>query len=133
MPAALMHHGLERAAHRFGDRVAVRSGDTSLSFRDLNDRSHAFACHLASRGVAPRDRVAVMTSNRPEFVIAVEAVSKLGAAAVLLSPAWKAREVEHALQLTSPRHAVAEGPAVALLAELLGEKRVSDVDVLSPA
>ena len=32
-----------------------------------------------------------MTSNRPEFVVAVHAISKVGAAAVLLSPAWKAR------------------------------------------
>ena len=32
-----------------------------------------------------------MTTNRVEFLVAVEAISKLGAAAVLLSPAWKAR------------------------------------------
>ena len=133
MPAALMHHGLERAAHRFGDRVAVRSGDTSLSFRDLNDRSTAFAGHLASRGVAPRDRVAVMTSNRPEFLIAVEAVSKLGAAAVLLSPGWKELEVAHAIELTGPAHAIADGDAALLLAEHLDDHRVIDVDAASSA
>jgi acyl-CoA synthetase (AMP-forming)/AMP-acid ligase II len=131
MPAALMHHGLERAARRFGDRVAVRSGDTFFSFRDLNDRSNAFAWHLASRGIGPRDRVAVMTSNRPEFVIAVEAVSKLGAAAVLLSPAWKALEVAHAVELTGPAHAVADGDAAVLLAEHLADDRVIDVDAPS--
>ena len=43
-----------------------------------------------------------MTSNRVEFVAVVHAVSKLGAAAVLLSPAWKAVEVDHALGLTGP-------------------------------
>ena len=39
-----------------------------------------------------------MTANRPEFVVAVYAISKLDAAAVLISPAWKAREVGHALE-----------------------------------
>ena len=61
-----------------------------------------------------------MTTNRVEFPIAVHAISKLGAAAVLLSPAWKAAEVDHALSLTGPVHAVADGPAVELLAERLG-------------
>ena len=41
--------------------------------------------------------------------MAVHAISKLGAAAVLLSPAWKAAEVDHALDLTAPVHAVADG------------------------
>ena len=34
-----------------------------------------------------------MTTNRVEFIVAVEAVSKLGAASVLISPAWKVAEV----------------------------------------
>jgi acyl-CoA synthetase (AMP-forming)/AMP-acid ligase II len=128
-----MHVGLERAADRFPDRVAILAGEEGWTFKALESGANAFARHLASRGVMPKSRVAVMTTNRPEFVVAVEAVSKLGAAAVLLNPAWKALEVEHALDLTSPRHAVADGPAAALLAEKLGAPRVSDVDVLTPA
>ena len=69
-----------------------------------------------------------MTSNRVEFVLAVAGISKAGAATVLLSPAWKAREVEHALALTSPVLAVADGDAVALLGDRLGADKVIDLD-----
>jgi acyl-CoA synthetase (AMP-forming)/AMP-acid ligase II len=69
-----------------------------------------------------------MTANRVEFIVAVHAASKLGAATVLLSPAWKAGEVEHALTLTGPVHAVADGDAVGLLAEARGEAFVTDLD-----
>jgi acyl-CoA synthetase (AMP-forming)/AMP-acid ligase II len=69
-----------------------------------------------------------MTANRVEFIMAVHAVSKLGAAAVLLSPAWKAGEVEHALGLTGPVHAVADGGGVGLIAEARGEAFVTDLD-----
>jgi acyl-CoA synthetase (AMP-forming)/AMP-acid ligase II len=120
-----MHHGLERAARRFGGRDFVRAGARRWSFQELDEMSNALARHLAGRDVGHRDRVAVMMSNRVEFVAAVHAVSKLGAAVVLLSPAWKAREVDHALGLTGPVHGVGDGPAVALLAERLG---VTDVD-----
>jgi acyl-CoA synthetase (AMP-forming)/AMP-acid ligase II len=112
-----MHAALERAAARFGPRAALLAGDGSWSFRDLNEQANAFAHHLAGLGVQPGTRVALMASNRPEFIVAVNAISKLGAATVLLSPAWKAREVGHALTLTGPLHAVADGDSVTLLAE----------------
>jgi long-chain acyl-CoA synthetase len=46
----------------------------------------------------------------------------------LLSPAWKAAEVQHALTLTGPVHAVADGDAVALLAEAHEKGFVTDLD-----
>jgi acyl-CoA synthetase (AMP-forming)/AMP-acid ligase II len=63
------------------------------------------------------DRVALMSSNRPEFVVALWAIWRLGASAVLLSPAWKRTEVDSALALTTPSHAVGDHP---VLAELMG-------------
>jgi acyl-CoA synthetase (AMP-forming)/AMP-acid ligase II len=120
-----LHGGLGRAAERFGDRPALLAEDRHWSFRELDALSSAFARRLASCGVVAGRRVALMASNRPEFAVAVHAISKLGAAAVLLSPAWKAREVEHALALTAPVHAVADGEAVALLSERVA---VTDLD-----
>ncbi|HEY2562632.1 MAG TPA: AMP-binding protein [Acidimicrobiales bacterium] len=128
MAAALMHHALELAAARYGDRDAVWAGDQRWSFRDLDELSTAFAWHLSDQGIGVGDRVALMTSNRPEFIVVVHAISRLGGAAVLLSPAWKAREVEHALELTAPVHAVADGPATALLRRCLGTDRITDLD-----
>jgi acyl-CoA synthetase (AMP-forming)/AMP-acid ligase II len=127
----LLHDRLVRAAKTDGDRIAVRVDEDTWTFADLDRQSTAFAHHLAACGVRPRDRVAMMTTNRVEFPIAVNAISKLGAAAVLLSPAWKAAEVDHALALTSPVHAVADGPAVELLAARLGADAVTDLDAVA--
>src|SRR6476646_9340221 len=60
-----------------------------------------------------------MSSNRPEFVIALRAIWSLGASAVLLSPAWKRAEVENALALTTPSHAVGDHPVLADLMPML--------------
>src|SRR5579864_8726777 len=98
----LMHSGLERAAADHAGRDYVRAGDRHWSFAEIDGLSNAFARHLRSRSVGPGDRVALMVTNRVEFVVAVHAVSKLGAAAVLCSPAWKAVELRHALELTGP-------------------------------
>src|SRR4051812_10060357 len=95
MPSVLMHDGLERAAHQFGDRDAVRAGGDAWSFGQLEALAGACAHQLAGEGIGAGHRVAVVLSNRPEFLVAVHGISKLGASAVLLSPAWKALEVEH--------------------------------------
>ncbi len=123
-----MHEALQRAAHRFGERDALRSGDEHWSFRDLDGLSNAFARHLTISGVGRGDRVVLMMANRMEFIVAVHAVSLLGAAAVLVSPAWKRTEVAHALDLTGPVHAVADVDASPLLAELLGAGSVTELD-----
>lgn len=127
MSDGLVHHALAHAAVQDGERAAVLVDEASWTFHDLDDRSVAFAALLADRGIAARDRVAVMTTNRVEFVVAVNAISRLGAASVLLSPAWKATEVGHALALCEPVHAVADGDAVVLLGDVLGD-RVTDLD-----
>src|SRR6185437_2250017 len=95
---------------------------------DLQRASNTAARHLATRGVGPGDRLALMTSNRPEFVVVVHAASMLGAVPVLLNAAWKAFEVETAIELTAPSHGVADGDGVGLLVERLGSECVLDLD-----
>src|SRR3546814_5821166 len=108
-------------------RISDWSSDVCSS--DLLDgQANAMARHLRDGGVACGDRVAVMLANRVELILAVNAISKLGAAAVMLSPAWKAVEVGHALSLTAPVHAVADGAAAARLGESLGAAHVTDLD-----
>ncbi len=91
MAPGLMHDGLEAAAARYPHHPGVLAGSDAWTFRELDDAADVQAARLRSVGVGPGDRVAVMTANRPEFVVAVNAVSKLGASAVLLNPAWKER------------------------------------------
>src|SRR5688572_18216733 len=91
-------------------------GDRQYSMAELDALSDGMAATLASRGVTAGDRVALMSSNRPEFVIALRAIWRLGAAVVLVSSAWKRAEVEHALALTNPVLGVGDAP---LLGELI--------------
>src|SRR5205085_5430478 len=93
MTYRLLHEALALASDRYPDRDFMLAGGEHWSFERLDELSNAFARHLAGRGVKPGQRVAVMTTNRPEFLVAVYAISKLGAASVLLSSSWKEIEV----------------------------------------
>jgi long-chain acyl-CoA synthetase len=88
---------------------------TALAFEDrhytlaqLNALADGLAARLTDSGVTAGRRVALMSSNRPEFVVALLAIWRLAAAVVLISPAWRRHEVEHALALTDPSHAIGD-------------------------
>ncbi len=97
-----------------GSVLAYEGREYTLA--ELDALAEGMARTLVERGVVAGDRVALMSSNRPEFVIALRAVWRLGAAVVLISSAWKRTEVAHALALTTPVLGVGD---VAVLGELL--------------
>jgi long-chain acyl-CoA synthetase len=90
-----------------------------FSLPDLDALADGLAATLTKRGVVAGQRVAVMASNRPEFVAVLLGIWRLGATAVLISPAWKRDEVEHALAITDPAHAVGDHPVLAGLMPML--------------
>jgi long-chain acyl-CoA synthetase len=94
------------------ERTALAFEDQEYTLAQLDALASGMATALEHRGVRAGERVALMSSNRPEFVIALRAIWQLGASAVLLSPTWKRTEVEHALALTNPAHAVGDHPVL---------------------
>jgi acyl-CoA synthetase (AMP-forming)/AMP-acid ligase II len=92
------------AEREVSERMALAFEQREYCLPQLDALANGMATVLEHRGVRPGDRVALMSSNRPEFVIALWAIWRLGASAVLLSPAWnRGRECAGA------DHAVARG------------------------
>jgi long-chain acyl-CoA synthetase len=99
--------------------VLLAYGDRQYTRSELDALTSGMASALEQRGVRSGERVALMSSNRPEFVVAMHAIWRLGAAVVLVSSSWKRAEVEHALALTTPAHAVGDNPVLADLMPML--------------
>ena len=101
------------------EAIALAFEEREYTLSELDALTSGMATTLEHRGVRAGDRVALMSSNRPEFVFALRAIWLLGASAVLISPAWKRAEVEHALALTKPAHAVGDNPVLAELMPMM--------------
>ncbi|MDR3663745.1 MAG: AMP-binding protein [Mycobacterium sp.] len=116
------------------DRVVLAFGDREYCRADLDALADRMATELRRRGVASGSRVALMSSNRPEFVVAILASWRLGAAVVLISPAWKQAEVQHALTLTQPVAGVGDHPVLAEFMPMLHlEADLPDAVLYAPA
>ncbi|MCF2131197.1 AMP-binding protein [Strepomyces sp. STD 3.1] len=97
-PDASLVHALRRVAAETPDRVFLAYFDGRLTYREVDRLSDSVAGHLAARGLARGDRVAVVLQNSPHFVLAVLGAWKAGAVVVPVNPMYKSGEVGHVLR-----------------------------------
>jgi fatty-acyl-CoA synthase len=87
------------ARHAFAtpDEVAIRYLSDSITWAQLDDRVHRLATGLSARGVVKGERVAILMTNRPEFVEIAIAANAVGAIAVPLNFRLAPDEVSYIL------------------------------------
>jgi acyl-CoA synthetase (AMP-forming)/AMP-acid ligase II len=83
---------LADATEQFADRVAVRDGDTILTFPELADAARAFGGALVAEGVEPGDHVAIWCGNCVEWVVAALGLFSAGAVLVPVNTRFKGGE-----------------------------------------
>jgi long-chain acyl-CoA synthetase len=87
----------EHAASR-GDHVAVRHGESTLTYAQLDERSNRLANALVALGAGGGSRVAYLGRSAPEVVELLFAASKIGAVLVPLN--WRLSATELGAVLT---------------------------------
>nr|AGF91768.1 peptide synthetase-3 [Streptomyces sp. WAC 01420] len=131
----------EATAAAVPDRPAAAMGDTTLTYAELNAEANVLARRLVEHGVGPERLVATVMPRSIEFVIAILAVHKAGAAYVPVSPDYPEERRQQMLDdasahcvLSLPGQDVA-GARVAMTVERepsRSEPNLDDHDRLSP-
>ncbi len=90
--------GLFRQGMAFGERTMIVHEDVSITYAEGFARAAALAEALRGRyGVGKGTTVAVVTGNRPEWIIAMLAVTSLGGVAALVNSRGAAEEMLRAI------------------------------------
>jgi long-chain acyl-CoA synthetase len=89
---------LEESFAKFRERRAFICMDKSISYRDLDEMSTAFAAYLQSKGLAKGARVALMMPNVLQYPVSTAAVLRAGYSVVNVNPLYTPRELEHQLK-----------------------------------
>jgi long-chain acyl-CoA synthetase len=98
---------LADTAQGHADRAAVRVGETTMTYRELDRASSRVAGMLRQRGTKPGDPVGIMLPNVAEFAIVYYGVLRAGGVVVPMNPLLKAREVAYYLGDSGARLAFA--------------------------
>ena len=100
-PCGLGWH-FEQATLRNPDGAALLYGDSVISYRDANQCANRIAHHLQAQGIRKGDVVALFIENRPELLLNVLAVAKLGGICAMLNTAQTQGALVHSLTLVKP-------------------------------
>ena len=99
-PAAAdtLPHFIKDVAAAYGDSIAIRLDDDSLSFKQLEEQSSKLARGLIARGIGKGSRVGFIMGNGPNFLLYFAAIARAGAIAVPISTFIKADELVRVLR-----------------------------------
>jgi crotonobetaine/carnitine-CoA ligase len=109
---------LTRQAERFGQRPLVAAGDTTWTYADAREAAARFAGSLRSAGIKAGDRIAIICSNRIEFLEVLLGCTWLGAVAVPINVSSRGPQLQHILSNCGARLLVMEAAYAENLAML---------------
>jgi len=92
-----LHEVVDAVSRDVGDRPLVITDGSTRTYDDVVESSKRIAAGLLSRGVGPRDRIAVVMANFAEYVPLKVAISRLGAVAVPLNYLYRVDELRYVL------------------------------------
>src|SRR5947199_7093617 len=116
---------LTRQAERFAQKPLVTAGDTRWTYAETYEAAARCAGTLRSAGIQAGDRVAIICSNRIEFLEIVLGCAWLGAIAVPINVASRGPQLQHILSNCGARLLVME----AAYAENLALLKASELAV----
>lgn len=100
---------LTRQAARYGDKPLVGFGANSWTYAQTRDEAAAFGATLLAAGIKRSDRVALICSNRFEFMRAFLGCAWIGAVSVPVNTASRGHQLQHILTNSAARLLIVEG------------------------
>lgn len=92
----------EQAAQRNPDGIALLYGRQRLSYTQVNQWANGISHYLQQQGLGKGDVVALLIENRPELLVTVLAVAKLGGICAMLNTSQTQGVLLHSLNLVKP-------------------------------
>src|SRR5512142_2527130 len=102
-----LHQAVLSACEQFPTNVAIVDSSTTpptrITYAQYAEMVINVAKGLIVAGVEPSDRVAIFLANSWEFAVTLHAANLAGAAATMLNPSYREREVRYQLENSGAR------------------------------
>ncbi|MFD9499441.1 amino acid adenylation domain-containing protein [Streptomyces sp. NPDC060035] len=122
-----------RQVERAPDAVAVVSGDSAVSYRELDERSSRLAEALRRRQVGPETVVAVALPRSVDLVVALLGVVKAGGAYLPIDPAFPVERIRPVVSDSSVRALLTDAVTAGALSAALDVPAILFDDLRSDA
>ncbi|HEY5758927.1 MAG TPA: long-chain fatty acid--CoA ligase, partial [Steroidobacter sp.] len=91
------------------DAIALVHGERRISYRALSQQIDLLAAALLAAGVRKGDRVAMLSTPHPDFVVSLLAATSIGAIWLGLNPRYRLPELQHCVVDSNPKILLVRG------------------------
>jgi amino acid adenylation domain-containing protein len=108
IPDCLTQSFFEKQAEINPDKVAVISGEISLTYRELNEKSNQLSAYLHSKGVREGDTIGICLERSAGMITAIFGVLKAGCCYLPLDPSFPDERIQFMFEDSGARILITE-------------------------
>ncbi|MBX0357620.1 long-chain fatty acid--CoA ligase [Halobacillus sp. Nhm2S1] len=117
-PDVPLYKLLDQTVAQYGKRTAVVFEEHEMTYEELKDQVDRLAGAWDALGFAKGERIGLMISNHPEYIIAYYAAQKLGLIVVQINPRYTARELLQIMDDSEMSYLITEKEQFPMVEEL---------------
>ena len=121
---------LQDNAEKYPNNAAVLYEDTRFTHKEFNEAVNRYAHYFISQGMKKGDVAITLVDNRPELLIIIGAMSKIGGVASLINPNQRGEVLKYSINLTKGNVFIVGEELLEAFEEIRGELELTDNDRL---
>ena len=103
---ASLAHSFQETVDEYGEKDFLYFEDEVWTYSKTNEAANVLANKLANEGIEHGDRVVLFMENRPNFVISLLAINKLGAIGVLINTSLTGKPLIHCINTSDSKKCI---------------------------
>lgn len=106
---------LTSTVSRLPNQPAIHYREQVMTYLELRDQIFSVAAGLKNKGITQETKVALMMTNRPEYIITYFAILATGATVVPINPTFKEKETTYIINDSESEYLITEAAASAVI------------------
>ena len=123
---ASLAHSFEETVTKYGSNNFIYFENEKWTYNQTNEAANVLANKLIDDGVEHGDRVVLFMENRPNYIISILALNKIGAIGVLINTSLTGNPLIHCINSSDSKKCIVGAELASSLEEVLGEINVKN-------
>ena len=123
---ASLAHSFQETVQKFGEKEFLYFEDEVWTYKQTNEAANILANKLSNEGIEHGDRIVLFMENRPNFIISILALNKIGAIGVLINTSLTGNPLIHCINSSDSKKCIVGAELASSLEEVLGEINVKN-------
>ena len=123
---ASLAHTFQESVEKYGEQNFIYFEEQTWTYSEINKAANILSNKLVNDGIIHGDRVVLFMENRPEYVITLLALNKIGAIGVLINTSLTGAPLIHCINSSDSKKCIVGAELMSSLEEVLDDINVKD-------